>query len=371
MSNEPSSDRKRKAVQAPEVGSNSDGRTPKKSKFPRGSLDSMTLSPIDSLYGTTPMSTKRVARVNNASAFNPSIRRRSRRQTQLPLIETSEPHQDDDDDDDDYVDEGDLSSPTPPPPDSTVHAPTCRRTAVVEVSIRRKSRRQTELLSIETSEAQLDGANAHVGDLPGPSWEARLSQLADYRKIHGHCNVPKGYSENAQLANWVRTQRYQYKLHREGKASQMTLSRIQELESLGFEWDIHKSLSFVSRSVIDLTDDSAHPSPASVPVPPLATTHTLAEFKSMWITAEKNRGESTEEIEQGSLVRSGNSKVEVRGITDTCVWKRYIVCLVESVWIGYCTVHSLTTVALRFMHSFLLDPRQCSSEEGPIRSHLV
>jgi hypothetical protein len=226
---------------------------------------------------------------------NPSIRRKRRRQTQLPLIETSEPQQDDDDD---YVDEGDLSGPAPPP-DSAVNASIRRRSSrhviltsstgtpihppyatAVEASTRRKSRRQTELLSIETSEALLDDADYVDGDrdLSGSSWEHRLSELADYRKIHGHCNVPR-----------------------------------------------------------------------------IATYYTLAEFKSMWTMAAEVIGNSIEEIEQGSLVRSGNSKVEVRGITDTCVWKRYIACLIESVWIGYCTVHSLTTVALRFMHSFRLD----------------
>jgi hypothetical protein len=70
----------------------------------------------------------------------------------------------------------------------------------------------------------------------GAAWEDRLSELAKYRKIHGHCNVPKSYSEKSKLATWVVTQRKQYKLHREGKASHMTLSRIQELESLAFEW---------------------------------------------------------------------------------------------------------------------------------------
>jgi YHS domain-containing protein len=189
-------------------------------------------------------------------------------------------------------------------------------------------------------------------DCSGATWEDRLSELADYRKIHGNCNVPAEYT---RLAKWVGNQRIQYKLHREGKTSNMTLSHIQELESLGFECVIHESLGFVSPSVIDLTDDSAHPSPASVPVPPLATYYTLAEFKSMWTMVEEDIGNSIEEIEQGSLVRSGNSRVEVRGITDTCVWKRYMACLVESVWIGYSTVHSLTTVALRFMHSFRLD----------------
>jgi hypothetical protein len=39
-----------------------------------------------------------------------------------------------------------------------------------------------------------------------------LSELVDYRKIHGHCNVPRN-SKNIKLAMWVKKQR-----------------------SLGFEW---------------------------------------------------------------------------------------------------------------------------------------
>jgi predicted chitinase len=69
------------------------------------------------------------------------------------------------------------------------------------------------------------------------AWEDRLSELADYRKIHGHCNVYEINSENTKLCSWVTAQRQQYKLHREGKGSSMTLSRVQELEGLGFEWN--------------------------------------------------------------------------------------------------------------------------------------
>jgi hypothetical protein len=67
-------------------------------------------------------------------------------------------------------------------------------------------------------------------------WEVRLSELDDYRKVHGHCNVPDRYSENTKLGTWVATQRYQYSLHLEGKTSSMTLPRIEALERLGFEW---------------------------------------------------------------------------------------------------------------------------------------
>jgi hypothetical protein len=82
------------------------------------------------------------------------------------------------------------------------------------------------------------------------TWNDRLSELAEYRKIHGHCNVPQyrkihGHcngpqrsSENTKLSRWVERQRGNYWVHREGKASPMTAFRIQELESLGFEWRV-------------------------------------------------------------------------------------------------------------------------------------
>jgi hypothetical protein len=73
-------------------------------------------------------------------------------------------------------------------------------------------------------------------DLYSASWKCRISELADYRRIHGHCNVPQRYSENPKLGMWVNAQRYQYRWHLEGKTSPMTNLRIQELENLGFEW---------------------------------------------------------------------------------------------------------------------------------------
>jgi hypothetical protein len=79
------------------------------------------------------------------------------------------------------------------------------------------------------------------------AWDDRLNELADYRKIHGHCNVPKKYSENTKLGQWVIHQRYQYKLHLEGKTSYMTTLRIQELESLGFEWSVVSVTSWEER----------------------------------------------------------------------------------------------------------------------------
>ncbi len=69
-----------------------------------------------------------------------------------------------------------------------------------------------------------------------PLWEDRLSELAEYRKIHGHCNVPQIYSDNLKLGQWVAHQRSNYKFHVKRKTSSTTPSRIQALESLSFEW---------------------------------------------------------------------------------------------------------------------------------------
>jgi hypothetical protein len=72
-------------------------------------------------------------------------------------------------------------------------------------------------------------------DSLGATWETRLRELADYRKIHGHCNVPRRDSEKFKLVHWVSKQRTEYRLHEEGKKSHMTTYRIQALERLGFE----------------------------------------------------------------------------------------------------------------------------------------
>jgi hypothetical protein len=201
----------------------------------------------------------------SAATVDISTRGPSRRLTQLPPTETSKAQLDDDDDDDD----ADLSGPVPPPSTAIVNALTRRRssrhvipiscigtpipplaatthcrssrrvipststTATVDVSTSsRRSRRQTQLSPIEE---QLDDDDG--GDLPRLSWEDRFSVLAEYRRIHGHCNVPRRYSESIQLGYWVSTQRSKYRLHAEGKTSPMTPFRIRKVESLGFEWD--------------------------------------------------------------------------------------------------------------------------------------
>ena len=75
-------------------------------------------------------------------------------------------------------------------------------------------------------------------------WSVRFRDLVEYKKTYGHCLVPHNWSGNVPLAQWVKRQRYQYKLlNQQGKkeASTMSEERLQLLESMGFVWDSHKA----------------------------------------------------------------------------------------------------------------------------------
>jgi glutaredoxin len=67
-------------------------------------------------------------------------------------------------------------------------------------------------------------------------WDVRLQELAAYKEANRHTNVPQRFPSNKPLGSWVRTQRNQYKLLREGKNSHMTKERMESLNELDFEW---------------------------------------------------------------------------------------------------------------------------------------
>ena len=76
------------------------------------------------------------------------------------------------------------------------------------------------------------------------SWDARLMELIEFKRIHGHCNVPATWRHNKELGSWVGTQR---KYKRTGKLSD---ERISALTSVGFEWEPKKALSRGVRSKV-------------------------------------------------------------------------------------------------------------------------
>ena len=73
-------------------------------------------------------------------------------------------------------------------------------------------------------------------------WDLRFSELCTYRTKYGNCLVPHNLSENLPLAKWVKRQRYQYKLKKDGKHSTLTDERQAALDDLNFIWDSHNAV---------------------------------------------------------------------------------------------------------------------------------
>jgi hypothetical protein len=77
------------------------------------------------------------------------------------------------------------------------------------------------------------------------SFEERLQQLAEYKAIHGHCNVPQSAKDCPPgLGNFVLEQRKHYKermLGGETKSKSFSMERVKALEALGFQWRLRKA----------------------------------------------------------------------------------------------------------------------------------
>ncbi len=62
-------------------------------------------------------------------------------------------------------------------------------------------------------------------------WEDMFRLLVDYKREHGHCNVPRQWETNLNLANWVSNQR------QAKKRGKLSLQQIDRLDDLGFLWN--------------------------------------------------------------------------------------------------------------------------------------
>ncbi|KAK1748149.1 helicase-associated domain-containing protein [Skeletonema marinoi] len=71
-------------------------------------------------------------------------------------------------------------------------------------------------------------------------WNVRYEDLQEYNRVNGHCIVPSVYQANKALANWVKTQRKQYKKFLAGDTTSMSQDKIARLDSLGFQWATKK-----------------------------------------------------------------------------------------------------------------------------------
>ena len=69
-----------------------------------------------------------------------------------------------------------------------------------------------------------------------PSWGDQFTQLAEFQKEMGHCNVPVHPTDPSALAKWVSWQRHEHKRFRQGRDSLLTLDQIEKMNQIGFKW---------------------------------------------------------------------------------------------------------------------------------------
>jgi len=65
-------------------------------------------------------------------------------------------------------------------------------------------------------------------------WDLYYNELLGFKKVQGHCLVPKVYPMNQSLSTWVYRQRAEYKLWKRKKRSQLTDERVDLLKECGF-----------------------------------------------------------------------------------------------------------------------------------------
>eukprot|EP00978_Attheya_sp_CCMP212_P027180 scaffold90839_cov45-Attheya_sp.AAC.1 len=88
-----------------------------------------------------------------------------------------------------------------------------------------------------------------------PHWDVRFQELVDFKKIKGHTNVPQ---RSGPLLNWVKTQRSQYRLLKEGKDSSLTIDRCEKLESIGFQFKLHPHWDQQFQELVDFKKTNGH-----------------------------------------------------------------------------------------------------------------
>mmetsp|Transcript_22015 Transcript_22015/g.32518 ORF Transcript_22015/g.32518 Transcript_22015/m.32518 type:complete len:438 (-) Transcript_22015:60-1373(-) len=86
--------------------------------------------------------------------------------------------------------------------------------------------------AIEDSQQKKQNATSCQAD----KWLRRYDELVDFQKKHKHSLVPHDFSENIELARWVKRQRYQYNLFQRHEKSSITYERMKLLEKIGFVW---------------------------------------------------------------------------------------------------------------------------------------
>ena len=128
-------------------------------------------------------------------------------------------------------------------PSSTSHT---KRNVEVDRSIDISNKKRRVESGKETTSKMQDGTDSDSDNSGKPhqseQWFEKYQELCEFQKEHGHCNVPPRYNNDSSLWRWVKRQRYQHKLKRDGKPSTITDERIAALNKIGLVWDSQGTL---------------------------------------------------------------------------------------------------------------------------------
>jgi hypothetical protein len=90
-------------------------------------------------------------------------------------------------------------------------------------------------------------------------WNEMFNRLDEYKAEHGNCLVPQNYKTDGRLGRWVHYQRVEFWMLKQKKSGKITQSRIDKLDSIGFEWDPQKSKwNRMFRRLVDFKTEHGH-----------------------------------------------------------------------------------------------------------------
>ena len=95
--------------------------------------------------------------------------------------------------------------------------------------------------SASSSPSSASASSCKLRSFQSKLWKEKFEELLEYREKYGTCHVPHDWKGNPALAKWVKRQRYQYKLKRDGKHTTLTDDREDALNDVGFVWQSHRS----------------------------------------------------------------------------------------------------------------------------------
>ncbi|KAG7366868.1 helicase domain protein [Nitzschia inconspicua] len=113
---------------------------------------------------------------------------------------------------------------------------------IVDESLGLQKAQSVRLMQDLSTSQSSDPQDLQIRPHQNQKWNERYTELCEFHRRFGHSVVPYHYKESTALAWWVKRQRHQYKMKKEGLHSTLTEEREKLLESLDFVWDSHTAI---------------------------------------------------------------------------------------------------------------------------------